>query len=417
MLFVSKSSSLVKNAGAAILKNKSAVASISTTASNKSALSRNSDSNVTQYGRGTGGRASFNGNCVTIFGATGMIGRILANRLGKEGSQLIVPFRGDPWDARSLKLVGDLGQVLFQEVDIRDPERMRKAIQHSNIVINAMGADYETRNFSFEDVHVNGARMIARLARECRVERLIHFSALNASPDPQKIYFKPSQFLVAKWNGEQAVKEEFDDAVIIRPANVYGESDRFLYYYANQLRREGSALPLWNKGEMTIKMPVHQMDLADGIMKIIRDKDIKGVTYDFVGPESFLLSEITDYINHLLRNENVKRTLMTPTRLAITYMFEKVWKRPPFTLDLLEREFISDSLSTDAKNPTLRDLGIQFRRFDESVAWNLKVYNKLSYYDAKVGELEATRPPKPLSEDFEYQLRRKIRQTGSIFAL
>ena len=70
--------------------------------------------NLAEYTRGTGGRSSFSGNVVTIFGATGMVGRILANRFGKEGSQLICGYRGDPWDARSLKLVGDLGQVWFQ---------------------------------------------------------------------------------------------------------------------------------------------------------------------------------------------------------------------------------------------------------------------------------------------------------------
>ena len=69
---------------------------------------------VSQLGRGTGGRSSFNGNVVTVFGATGMMGRILVNRLGKTGSQVIVPCRGDPWDARSLKLCGDLGQIWFQ---------------------------------------------------------------------------------------------------------------------------------------------------------------------------------------------------------------------------------------------------------------------------------------------------------------
>ena len=69
---------------------------------------------VTQFGRGTGGRSSFSGNVVTVFGATGMMGRILVNRLGKTGSQVIVPCRGDPWDARSLKLCGDLGQIWFQ---------------------------------------------------------------------------------------------------------------------------------------------------------------------------------------------------------------------------------------------------------------------------------------------------------------
>lgn len=63
--------------------------------------------------RGTSGRSSFNGRVATIFGATGMMGRILCNRLGKEGTQMIIPFRGDQWDARSLKMTGDLGQVWF----------------------------------------------------------------------------------------------------------------------------------------------------------------------------------------------------------------------------------------------------------------------------------------------------------------
>ena len=139
-------------------------AAISTTAQLKN--EKTSSTNLAHYGRGTGGRSSFSGNVVTVFGANGMIGRILANRLGKEGSQLIVPYRGDPWDVRSIKLVGDLGQVLFQvnfaelcnfkgwclinsyiqqEIDVRNPDLIRKAIQYSNIVINALGTDYETR--------------------------------------------------------------------------------------------------------------------------------------------------------------------------------------------------------------------------------------------------------------------------------
>ena len=70
--------------------------------------------NISSYGRGTGGRSSFSGNVVTVFGATGLTGRILANRLGKDGSQIVIAYRGDVWDARSLKLVGDLGQTWFQ---------------------------------------------------------------------------------------------------------------------------------------------------------------------------------------------------------------------------------------------------------------------------------------------------------------
>ncbi len=63
-------------------------------------------------------------------------------------------------------------------------------MQYSNVVINLVGRDWETKNFKFRDVHVDGARRIARIARECGVERFIHFSSMNASPNPPKIMLK-----------------------------------------------------------------------------------------------------------------------------------------------------------------------------------------------------------------------------------
>ena len=63
--------------------------------------------------RGTGGRSSFNGTVCTVFGGGGQLGGCIVNKLGKVGSQVIIPYRGDPYQVRDLKLCGDLGQILF----------------------------------------------------------------------------------------------------------------------------------------------------------------------------------------------------------------------------------------------------------------------------------------------------------------
>lgn len=62
---------------------------------------------------GPGGRSSFSGVVATVFGATGFLGRYVLNRLGRSGNQIIVPYRGDEMDYRSLRLMGDLGQIMF----------------------------------------------------------------------------------------------------------------------------------------------------------------------------------------------------------------------------------------------------------------------------------------------------------------
>lgn len=75
---------------------------------------------------------------------------------------MILPYRGDFYDAQRLKVAGDLGQVLFTAFDVRDEESIAKSVQYSNVVINLLGRDYETKNFKYKDIHVDAPRRIAR---------------------------------------------------------------------------------------------------------------------------------------------------------------------------------------------------------------------------------------------------------------
>lgn len=92
----------------------------------------------------THGRSSVSGVTATVFGATGFLGRYVVNKLGKQGSAVRVPYRGDEVDIRHLKLAGDLGAINFEQVSIRSPGDIEKAIDGSNVVINLLGKHFET---------------------------------------------------------------------------------------------------------------------------------------------------------------------------------------------------------------------------------------------------------------------------------
>merc|ERR1719273_1905726 len=88
-------------------------------------------------------------------------GRHIVNALGRMGSQVILPYRGDGTELRDHKLMGDLGQIVPLPYQIRDKRSVERVIQVSNVVINAISRRRESRNFSMHDTHVNATHMIA----------------------------------------------------------------------------------------------------------------------------------------------------------------------------------------------------------------------------------------------------------------
>lgn len=334
---------------------------------------------------GKGGRSSVSGLVVTVFGATGFLGRYVVNRLGRMGSQVIIPHRCDQYDVMYLRPMGDLGQLIFLEWDARDKESIQRALSHSNIVINLVGREWETRNYRFEDVFVNIPREIARAAREAGVEKLIHISHLNA--DIKSV----CKSLRSKAVGESAVREEFPNAVILKPSEMFGREDRLLNHFANQ-RWFAGGVPLIAFGKKTVKQPVYVVDVAKAVVSAIKDPDSAGKTYAVVGPNRYLLYDMVEYVYAVAHRKFLPYPLPRPLYHLAARFFELNPFQPWTTRDKVDCLHLTDKKLPDL--PGLEDLGIVPTSLEQKAIEVLRRHRRFRWLDA---DLEDAKPAKTVN--------------------
>ena len=212
------------------------------------------------------------------------------------GSQLFVPHRGEGFEVRHLKLMGDLGQVIPLPYDVGDRNSITRAMQRSNVVINLLGSRRETIHHSYEEVHVRAAQRVAECARASGAERLIHFSALGAAAD------SPSAFYRSKYAGEQAVLAAFPNATIVRPAPVFGPEDHLLLRFASLIHNDAT-LPFLEGREQSMQ-PIWVGDVAAATLNAILDPATKGRTIELGGPEVMTDLQIANEVFRVLQEKN-----------------------------------------------------------------------------------------------------------------
>lgn len=245
---------------------------------------------------------------ICLIGGTGFVGRSIAEHACGQGLRVRVVTRSEP-RARELLVLPTLEAML---ADPNDEKSLARAFENIDAVVNLVGILHPSRGASFESAHVELPRKIARAARSAGVRRLLHMSALGASPDG------PSEYLRSKGRGEAAVRESAQDlaVTIFRPSVIFGEHDRFLNMLAT-LVRFFPVIPLG--GAHARFQPVWVEDVARCFVAALGDPRTFGRSYDLAGPRVLTLEEMVRFVAAALgRNP---RIVALPDALASLQAF------------------------------------------------------------------------------------------------
>ena len=286
---------------------------------------------------------------VAILGGSGFIGRYIVKRLAERGDVLAVGARHAA-SAKFLKLKGDVGQVGLLNITIEDEALLPAFLAGNDTVINCVGILRESASRTFDRLHHTAPARLARLAREAGAQRLIHISAIGADPRATSAYAR------SKAAGEQAVRDAFPTATILRPSIVFGPEDQFFNRFA-ALAMVSPALPLVGGG-LTRFQPVYVGDVASAAVRSIDDPAGAGRTYELGGPKVYTFRQLIE----LLLEEIRRKRLLIDIPFGIASLQARlmaILPNPPLTPDqveLLKRDNVVSSgaltLATLGSTPT-----------------------------------------------------------------
>lgn len=284
---------------------------------------------------------------VVVFGGSGFIGRHIVQRLARAGALILVPSR-HPGQVATLRLAGEVGQIVPLVADINDDSSVAAAVAGADAVINLIGILAPSRGNGFDAVQHQAAARIARAARAAGARTFVQMSAIGADPASDSAYAR------SKGAGEAAVRGAFPDAVILRPSIVFGPGDGFFQRFG-QMAKILPFLPLIGGGHTRFQ-PVYAGDVADAVMVALTDPACRGRTYELGGPRAYSFKELLRYICKQAGKPG-RYLLPLPFPIAtIQAAFMELLPGKPLTRDqvrLLRRDnIVSGSL------PGLSDLGI-----------------------------------------------------------
>ncbi len=228
---------------------------------------------------------------VCVLGGTGFVGSHLVPRLHAAGHRVTVLSR-HPHRHRALQV---LPGVTLRGCDVHDQRQLAAALAGHDAVINLVGILNEAGRDTFQRVHVELGRKVVDACLAQGVPRLLHMSALHASPDG------PSAYLRSKAAAEDYAHAAAARGLAVtsfRPSVIFGPGDSFLNRFARLLRLTPWVFPLACPEARF--QPVYVGDVVQRMADCLDDPASAGQRIALCGPRVYTLRAIVRYVADLL---------------------------------------------------------------------------------------------------------------------
>jgi NADH dehydrogenase (ubiquinone) 1 alpha subcomplex subunit 9 len=312
----------------------------------------------------------------TVFGATGFSGRYVVELLANVGAQIVIPFRGEDKCYAHLKTVGELGQVVPVRIDVRDKASLERAVSRSNVVINLMGREWETRNFKYDDVNRKAAIDIAEVSKH--VERYVHVGAAGVSTNSDNAWEK------SKAEGEEAVRKLLPWATIMKPTIMFGDEDRLLNKY-------GIMCQYWPIIPMCAKeakiQPMDAIDLGNAVVAALGSARTIGKTYVLGGPETYTWEELIQKIIAGTKRPKTIKEFSISNMTKFANIIQHMALEPLFVPEEVRHH--AKDIVVAPKELSFKDLGITPASIDQMLTRITRAYRHPNF----VSELVEAAPP------------------------
>ncbi|MBA4205208.1 MAG: complex I NDUFA9 subunit family protein [Polymorphum sp.] len=318
--------------------------------------------------------SALNGKLVTVFGASGFLGRHVVLALARRGYRIRAAVRR-PDLAEHLQPLGGVGQIMPVQANLRYRWSVDRAVEGADAVVNLVGILYQSGRQSFDAVQGFGPRAIAEAARAAGLNGIVHVSAIGADAA------SPAAYARTKAAGEAGVLETLPDSVILRPSIVFGPEDDFFNRFA-AMARMSPVLPLVGGG-VTKFQPVYVGDVAAAVAKAVDGGCKPGTVYELGGPEVKSFKECLE----LMLEITLRKRLLLPLPFGAAEMQARVLQllpKPLLTVDQVKMLRVDNvvSAAAEAEGRTLAGLGINPSSLAAILPSYLTRFREHGQYDA-----------------------------------